>query len=157
MVQRIKLSIKVLLLSSVAGLLLTACGSEPVQEGNTLDGTSWELVSFNRNKPLGHRPITLKFQSGFKVSGNAGCNRYSGLISLKGSNRINMDLSQKEFDEDKNRILTTKMYCPSPSGLMDQEQSYLEQLANSRHYSIVGDTLKIKDGADALVYKRVGN
>ncbi len=148
--------LKKIIIMLAASILLASCGSEPTQTGTSLVGTTWELVSFNRQKPIGHRAITLSFDSSFRVSGNAGCNRYAGLVNIKGS-RLHMDLSQKEFDENKNRILTTKMYCPSPTGLMDQEQRYLEQLTNSRKFSVQGNQLIIKNGADALVYKPYNN
>ena len=145
---KLGLSISTLLL----GLFLSGCGGEPSKPSVSLNGTKWQLVNFNRSKPIGNRPITLQF-NGFRMSGNSGCNRYSGLLKREG-NSINLDMTKKDYDDKKNRILTTKMYCPSPAGLMDQEASYLEQLSNSRRVYVQEDTLTIKDGSDALVFKR---
>lgn len=140
---------------SLFSFLLTACGGggESTKEPTSLTGSKWELVSFNNSKPIGNRPITLEF-NGFRMSGSAGCNRYSGLTKRDGKS-INLEIDKKDFDDKDKRILTTKMYCPSPTGLMDQETSYLEQLFNSRRVFRQGDTLIIKDGSNKLTYKSI--
>ena len=146
---------KVIFSMLIFSFLLTACGGggESTKESTSLTGTKWELISFNNSKPIGSRPITLEF-NGFKMSGNSGCNRYSGLTKHDGKS-INLEMNKKDFDDKDKRILTTRMYCPSPAGLMDQETSYLEQLFNSRRVFIQGDTLIIKDGSNKLIYKSI--
>lgn len=144
-----------LILTASLALLLTACGGgETTKESVSLKGTHWQLVSMNRITPIGNRPITLSFDNGFKLSGNSGCNRYSARAYPEGK-YLKLDFSAKADDENKAALFSTKMYCPSPAGLMDQEQTYLAQLSVSRRYSVSGDTLTIKDGANRLVYKRV--
>ena len=136
-------------------LLLSACGGgESTKPTVSLKGTSWQLISFNRSQPIGSRPITLSFDDGSSLSGNAGCNRY-GARSYHEGKYLNLDFSNKGADEKKLPMFSTKMYCPSPAGLMDQERAYLTQLKASRRFSVNGDTLTIKNGANTLVYKRI--
>ena len=149
------IGLKALILSASFSLILTACGGgETVKESASLKGTDWQLVSINGSKPIGNRPITLYFDNGIRLSGNSGCNRY-GARTYPDGKHLKLDFSGKGDDETKTAIFSTKMYCPSPRGLMDQEATYLEQLRASRRYSVSGDVLTIKDGANALVYKRV--
>ena len=148
-------SFSAVILLSALSFILTACGGgETTKESTSLKNTHWQLTSLNRNKPIGSRPITLSFNDGFKLSGNSGCNRYGGRLYNDGK-YLNLDFSTKEGDKSETALFSTKMYCPSPRGLMDQEQTYLAQLKTSSRYSVSSDVLTIKDGSDTLVYKRI--
>jgi len=142
------------ILGIALGSLLTSCGGETIKESVSLKGTDWQLVSFNRNRPIGSRPITLSFDGGIRLSGNSGCNRYGGQ-SYHDGKYLNLDFSAKDSDKNAAPLFSTKMYCPSPAGLMNQEREYLAQLRASRRYSVSGDSLTIRDGANTLVYKRI--
>lgn len=142
------------ILISTLSFILTACGGETTKESTSLKGTHWQLTSLNRSKPIGNRPITLSFNDGFRLSGNSGCNRYGGQLYNDGK-YLNLDFSPKKDSENEAVLFSTKMYCPSPAGLMDQEIAYLAQLKSSSRYSVSGDVLTIKDGADTLIYKRI--
>ncbi len=120
-------------------------------------GVGWTLVKFadgNEVTPLIEgTEITLKFDHGTlrssgNINGSAGCNRY-GLsyehpIARNGPDRL-----------DVGNPYVTKRRCSFPSGVMEQEQRYLEILADVSSYpSITIDgrmRLETADGR-ALVF-----
>jgi heat shock protein HslJ len=88
--------------------------------------------------------VTLSFQQGGKISGNAGCNDYfgayhvdGGLLSIGG-------------------LVATERYCLSPQNVMDLEGRYLSLLPESTRYNIDGDelTLSYYDERKLLVFRR---
>ena len=118
-----------------AGLMvLAACGSSGAQGGGDLTGKVWALTTLNGQPPVGGGGISAQFTADGKVSGSAGCNRYTGTYTASGSN-ITFDPS----------IATTMMACPQP--IMDQESAYLKMLGEAKTYSVKGDELTLT-GAD---------
>lgn len=53
-------------------------GAEPSPE---ISGTAWQIVSVDGQNAAGARTPTMKFADG-RISGNSGCNSYSGPYSL---------------------------------------------------------------------------
>lgn len=106
-------------------------------------GTSWEVNSYNNGREavvsiLTGTDISLNFGTDGKVSGNAGCNSYSGDYQTNGK-------------ELKVGILAgTRMFCDKPVGLMDQEKQYLVALQNAATFEIAGDKLTIRDASGAM-------
>jgi heat shock protein HslJ len=81
--------------------------------------------------------VTLNFGADGQVSGNAGCNNYSGGYETSG-------------DQLKvGPLASTMMACDKPAGVMEQEQLYLAALQNAAIYEISGDTLTIRDTGGA--------
>ncbi|NTV37583.1 MAG: META domain-containing protein, partial [Anaerolineales bacterium] len=72
--------------------------------------------------------VTLNFGADGQVSGSAGCNRYTGPYQSEGGNLKVGELA------------TSRMMCPSPEGVMEQETRYLAALQNAATYSIWRDT-----------------
>ncbi len=111
-----------------------------------LTGTMWYLNSYvdSKGKPWttgSANPISIQFADDGKVSGNAGCNSYSGTYTITG-NSISMS-----------GFATTLMYCGEP-GVMDLESSYLGVLPIMKVYTISGNELTLSDGVGkiTLVY-----
>jgi len=111
-----------------------------------LTGTMWYLNSFvdsqgNPWSPGSTNPISIQFADDGKVSGNGGCNSYSGSYTVSG-NSITMS-----------GFATTLMYCGEP-GVMDLESSYLGVLPMMKVYKISGNELTLSDGVGkiTLVY-----
>jgi heat shock protein HslJ len=72
------------------------------------------------------------------VSGNSGCNNYSGGYKTTG-------------DQLKvGPLAGTQMFCDQPAGVMDQEQQYLAALQNAATFQIDGGTLTIRDANSAM-------
>jgi heat shock protein HslJ len=108
-----------------------------------LSGTSWEVTSYNNGKQavvslLNGSEISLNFGADGQVSGNSGCNNYSGGYKAT-DNALKVG-----------PLASTQMACDKPAGVMDQEQQYLTALQNSATYEIAGDTLTIRDASGAM-------
>lgn len=119
-----------------AGLLaLAACAPAGSQAGGgDLTGKVWALTALNGQPLVAGTGISAQFTSDGKVSGSAGCNRYTGKYSVSGSS-ITFDPS----------MATTMMACGQP--VMEQESAYLKMLGAAKTYTVKGDQLTFT-GAD---------
>ena len=78
-----------LVAASFLALSVTACAGEhrrPVDE--SLDGTEWLAVDVVDTKFVDQSNSTLKFAGDGKVNGSAGCNNYTGGVTLDGDSPI---------------------------------------------------------------------
>jgi hypothetical protein len=89
-------------------------------DGYLLDDDDEELT-----ETLEDVEVMMKFDGTEKVSGNTGCNKFSGRYVTDGSAIIIDD------------ILNTLIICELPGGLMDQEALFLELLDRVTYYRIV--------------------
>jgi heat shock protein HslJ len=108
-----------------------------------LPGTSWKVTSYNNGKQavvglIAGSKVTLSFGADGQVSGNSGCNTYSG----------GYEASDKTLKIGP--LASTMMACESPTGVMEQEQQYLAALQNAATFEIAGDTLTIRDAGGAM-------
>ena len=104
-----------------------APGSVSVAE---LAGTEWSLLSLgDRPRPAGVRAPTLVFD-GTRVSGFAGCNRYTGTITERTPGTVTVG-----------PLATTNMAC-APA-VMEIEDQYLAALAKVSRYSLVAGRLQL--------------
>jgi heat shock protein HslJ len=108
-----------------------------------LPGTSWEVISYNNGREavvslLTGTDISLNFGTDGQVSGNAGCNTYSGGFQADG----------KALKVGP--LVSTQRACDTPAGVMEQEQQYLAALQNASTVEIAGDTLTIRDAGGAM-------
>jgi len=102
--------------------LLSACGMSDPFGNDPLDGTSWELVSISKHRPIEGSHITISFIDG-QASGSSGCNHYGGGYKVNGDRIV--------FDA----MAMTEMAC-ADSDLMDQEFEYLQLLGNTQRFEI---------------------
>ena len=113
----------------------------------SLADTDWQLVSLRGSPLLEGTRITISFEEA-RLSGFAGCNGYGGgPDSGKYTVTDEGGLSIPAF-------AITVMDCPSPAGVMDQEQAYVDALAEAAAYRLTGDGLEILNasGESILVY-----
>ena len=122
-------------------IMLVACSA-----AGGLDATSWKLESYADDAgdmvdALPKSVVTLNFQAE-QVSGSAGCNNYNGSYQTTGS--------KIEFGP----MAATRKMCAQPLGIMEQEDSYLADLAAAYEYNLRGNSLEIKDdqGDVILIY-----
>src|SRR5262249_22748304 len=114
-----------------------------------LDGSTWRLEAVfedgNRLAALANTEVTLEFV-GEQVGGSAGCNRYSATYRADGAG-----LSVTAPRE-------TRMICPSPAGVMEQERRFLSALQAARAFRLAGDRLELlgADGSPTCVLARAG-
>ncbi len=122
-------------------ILVTACGGSPVEDVS-LEGTTWVLTAYNKNRPLEGTQPTIHFEDG-QVSGNASCNSYGGSYEVQGD-KIGFSA-----------LFMTEMYCMDPEGVMDQETLYLEMLGKAVTYEINSGVLTIVIGPQqTLTFER---
>ncbi|NIM96018.1 MAG: META domain-containing protein [Anaerolineales bacterium] len=116
-------------------------------EPKTIEGSSWDVISYNNGKGgvvsvIIDTEITADFDEEGRISGSAGCNRYTGSYEVDDENiTIPSDFG------------TTRMACDDP--IMEQEQAYLEALSTAATYSIVLDQMEFRteDGALAVMFR----
>ena len=97
----------------------------------------WSLKSLGGIDLVTDSTITLDLTSG-TASGTAGCNTYSGAYELSGTS-ISIG-----------PLATTRMACPEPPGVMDQENQYLTELQQVEAYSIQSDGLQMFGSASPV-------
>jgi len=132
-------------LSICAGMMILAACASPVSQpggGGDLTGKVWALTELMGKPPGAGTGISAQFSSDGKVSGSAGCNRYSGTYTVSG-NSITISSS----------MATTMMMCEQP--VMDQESAYLKALADAKTFEVKGDilTLAAADKTSLVSYK----
>ncbi len=105
----------------------------PVTSPETsLAGTAWTLTAMAGQPPVSSpSPVTIEFGLDGRVSGSAGCNRYSATYTEEaGKLQVGQGAS-------------TRMMCPAP-GVMEQEATYLKALAGTLAFARDGDRLTLK-------------
>jgi heat shock protein HslJ len=107
----------------------------------SLTGTDWRLTRYNNGKqalvsPLrGTEPDLMLGEDG-SLQGAGGCNRFRGGYTL---NRDWLAFGP---------IASTRMACPEPDGVMEQESAYLRALETVAKYRIEGGELTLLNGDD---------
>jgi heat shock protein HslJ len=98
-----------------------------------LIGTHWNLVELNGQKVAINatsKPMYLEFKPDSTVSGNGGCNAFSGSFGTSNKNEIS-------FGD----MVRTNVLCAG----IDNEKKFLDALAKSDHYKISNDTLILRN------------
>jgi len=132
-------------LNICAGMMILAACASPVSQpggGGALTGKVWALTELMGKPPGAGVGISAQFSSDGKVSGSAGCNRYSGTYTVSG-NSITISSS----------MATTMMMCDE--SVMEQESAYLKALPEAKTYAVKGDQLTLAgaDKTSLAVYK----
>jgi heat shock protein HslJ len=119
----------------------------PQPEG--LAGTAWQVTGFNNGRQavvsgLGGTELTLAFSTDGRVSGSAGCNRYTGTFR--------QDAKALSFGP----AAATRRMCAEPAGIMEQEQQFLKALETVATARQEADRLELRtaEGAIALTATR---
>lgn len=130
-------TLKISIVIYIVAMLLTACGGAGAgDQSASLDGTSWTLTAFNKNRPVAGREPTISFEDG-EVSGTTGCNSYFGEYKVDGD--------QISFGA----MGMTEMWCED---VADQESVYLQLLADAERYELADGTLTIFSGLQQALY-----
>jgi heat shock protein HslJ len=134
---------------AVKGDQLTLAGADKTSlaiykaQSQDLPGTSWEATGVNNGKQavtgmLAGTTLTADFGKDGNLSGNAGCNTYSGAYKVNGD-QITIG-----------PLASTMMACEEPAGVMEQETQYLAALQSAATYQIEGNVLQLRTKEDAL-------
>ena len=128
-------------LLALAACSLTACAAGSAQQ---LGGGTWRVMDINGVPVVGERPVTLVLDGG-RISGNAGCNSYSGTYALSSRQGIRLVPGA-----------VTRMLCHPPA-VMEQEARFLDLLRavqGHNRYSN-GDLSLIAGDGRALRLRRI--
>ena len=133
------LLVAVMLLTALP--ILNACQIE-----SPLEDYTWILTSYGQpgsmKVPLEGTEITVTFDSQEKkVSGNSGCNLYSGTYTVDG---LNLTIGEN--------MVVTEMWCGDEKG--EQEQQYLAVLIAAESFKMDHGNLIIYSGQKILNFKR---
>ena len=120
--------------------LLTVDGTVLVTlaaQSQLLAGSSWSVTGYNNGKQavvnaLNGTSLTMVFASDGKVSGSAGCNRYTATY--------NQDGQKLTFGP----AAATRKMCAKPEGVMQQEQQFLKALETVATARFEGDRLELR-------------
>lgn len=133
------------LLDADGATLLEYDRAEPV----SLTGQAWQVTGINNGKQavasvITGSEVTATFGADGTITGSAGCNTYSAAYTLDGD-----VLAVKP-------PASTRMFCDSPAGVMEQETAFLHALAKSVavEADANGVTLRDASGATQLTLTR---
>ena len=138
---RNRIFIVVAVIMLIAGF--AACGqSSP--ELKILTGSEWELKSYgttgNLNFALPAPDVTIKFDKDEgRFEGSAGCNNYFGGYEIDGNTLTIVP-----------PVGQTEKFC-AESGVMEQEQEYLELLVTAKSFEASGGFLLITCADDVVL------
>ncbi|WP_396625219.1 META domain-containing protein [Luteitalea sp.] len=112
------------------------------RQSTSLAGTDWEVTGYNNGRQavvsvVRDTRLTLAFAADGRVSGEAGCNRFSGTYTAVGDTVAIGTLA------------TTRKMC-GEEGVMAQETAYLAALATATRVRVDGDRLELRTGDGAL-------
>jgi heat shock protein HslJ len=142
-----KISLTILTIVVASALILSACAARV--DLAALGGTSWTLVSYgivdNPTPATAGIHTSLIFSTDGQVSGNLGCNSFSGNYEVKAGKLVFGPLA------------STLMACPEPQ--MTQEGTALQVLTGTVRFTVAGSALTIYDisGAIVLTLSRISN
>jgi heat shock protein HslJ len=108
----------------------------------------WEVTAFLNgdalSSPLPGTTLTATFGDDGTLSGSSGCNRYMTTYTTN-AGAIEIEPAGG-----------TKMFCPEPEGVMEQEAAYLAALPTAVRYGLDGGSLTLlsADGAYVVAYAR---
>ena len=123
------------------GRTLHGCGGT-ILAPDTLAGSNWIFVSIGGAAVAKDRPATLQFD-GNRISGSAGCNRFSGGYSAEGGTLT------------AGPLMATEMACPGAGST--QENAFFKLVAAPVSLTFAGDGTLILTGSEGqtAVLKRV--
>jgi heat shock protein HslJ len=112
-------------------------------QAKQVEGTAWTVTGINNGKGgvaslVADTNVTIEFGPEARVSGTAGCNRYTaGYTADKGALKFAP-------------AAATRMMCAAP-GVMQQEQAFLQALTRVATMRMEGDRLELRAADGALM------
>jgi heat shock protein HslJ len=108
----------------------------------TLVGPTWRLVTLEGRAVVAGTQVTAAFDNEKRISGSAGCNRYTGGATVTGEQLA------------VGALASTRMFCGA-EGVMPQEDAYFAALGKAKTYRIVDGELRLGPAAGVvtLVYE----
>jgi len=118
----------------------------------SLEYSSWQVIGYNNGKQavvsvIIGTEITVNFGEDGTLSGYAGCNNFNATYEVDGDN-ISIGPAS-----------ATRMFCPEPDGITEQEVQYLAALETAATYLIEVDKMEMRtaEGALAATFRTAGD
>ncbi|MDO5736888.1 MAG: META domain-containing protein [Propionibacteriaceae bacterium] len=111
-------------------------------QSDALPGSAWVVTGYNDGNEAVTSPLTdsvaeVSFDEDGSLSGSGGCNRFMGTFAAEAGVLTIEPLA------------STKMMCPEPEGVMEQESALMAALESSTKYTMEGDELRLTNAEDA--------
>ncbi|MDZ4776593.1 MAG: META domain-containing protein [Alphaproteobacteria bacterium] len=130
--------------ATALALSISACASLRAPASDSLIG-EWTVVSIDATTPA--NPLTVNFDETSRISGSAGCNRFTGAYSY----------DQTAGTVRVTPLGVTRMYC-STAGVMEQERRFITalQAATAVETTFDGSTSLKSPTGEVLLRRRSG-
>jgi heat shock protein HslJ len=139
-------SILALVLGFATSLLAACAGSggagapaDPSTLLGSLSGTEWVAQNIDGSPSTPGVRSTLRFESADHVSGDSGCNQFTGPMKVEGKG------------VHVGPLAMTRRACADPA--MQQEHRYARALEHTRELRKDGDALLLVDGSGGVVVR----
>jgi heat shock protein HslJ len=106
--------------------------------GQAIFGKQWRLTELNGRKIENTKAYLEIAAAESRMSGNTGCNRMFGAVTVKRNNRITFD-----------RIGATRMFCSGEAGIVESE--FTRALESIKRYAATSRTLDLYAGNKRLL------
>ncbi|MHA7812308.1 MAG: META domain-containing protein [Phycisphaerales bacterium] len=112
------------------------------QDWAWVSGQRWQLARIDGQPPIEGTELTLRFREHTWLEGLAGCNRYTASYVRKAEAGLSVS-----------EIISTRMFCAQPKGVMQQESRFFHLLQQIDAYHAEPDRLDLlSDGAVVLSF-----
>ncbi len=109
------------------------------QDWAWISGQQWYLVTIEGQAPIAGTTINLGFKQHTWLEGDAGCNRFTANYNRKADAGLQIT-----------EVLSTRMFCDEPEGIMQQESRFFHLLRRIDAYHAEPDKLDLLSN-DAVV------
>lgn len=110
-----------------------------------ISGTTWMVKTIEGQPPTQDTSIWIEFQDHAWMTASAGCNQISASYERRGIDGLKIS-----------NIAATKMHCPQPAGVMQQESRFLHLLGNIDSYHAEPGTLTLStNGITMLTFEPI--
>ena len=107
-----------------------------------ISGQQWHLITIEGKSPIPGTNLRINFKQHTWLEGDAGCNRFTASYTRKADAGLKVT-----------EVLTTKMYCAQPKGVMQQESRFFHLLKQIDAYHAEPAKLQMfADGAVVLTF-----
>lgn len=118
-------------------------------QSDDLSGGTWSVTGYNNGDEavvslLSGTVAEVRFSEDGTISGSGGCNRFTGRFTAEDATLTVEPLGM------------TRMACPTPEGVMEQEAALVAALESSTGYAVEGDALRLTgtEGATTVTLAR---
>ena len=112
------------------------------QDWGWISAEQWHLVTLEGKAPIAGTSMRIAFKQHTWLEGDAGCNRFTASYARKADSGLKIT-----------EILSTRMFCAQPDGVMQQESRFFHLLKRVDAYHAEPDRLDmLADGAIVLTF-----